>query len=140
MVRIGIAGVAALLAAGAAQAADLAPADIVARHNAAVARSDVEAMMADYADDAIVLEAGQAIQGKAAIRALLTRMFPAPAAGAAPSGAAAMKITRRWAEGDIGFFTWELPTIKGTDEFLVRGGKIAVQAVFLSPVPQAAAK
>ena len=134
MIKSGLAALAALMVLGATQAHALTPADIVARHTAAVAKSDVDALMADYADDAVVLEAGKAIQGKPAIRALLAGMFPAPKPGAAPTGAAAMKITRSWQEGSVGFFTWELPTIRGTDEFLVRGDKIMVQAVFLTPV------
>lgn len=132
MIRFGFGALAACMIAGSAQAADLSPADIVARHTAAVAKSDVDAMMADYADDAIVLEAGQAIQGKAAIRALLERLFPKQPAGAAPSGMATMKITKRWAEGDVGFFNWENGPAHGTDEFIVHGGKIAVQSVFIS--------
>lgn len=138
-VKAGIAALAALAAAGAAHAADLSPAEIVARHVAAVAKSDVAAMMADYADDAVVLQAGKTVQGKAAIRALFTRMFPTPAPGAAPSGTAAMKVTRTWAEGDVGLYSWELPTAHGIDEFRVRNGKIEVQAVFIAAPPAAPA-
>ena len=137
MIRTGIAALAVVMGIGAAQAADLSPADIVDRHTAAVAKSDVAAMMADYADDAVVLEDGKTIQGKPAIRALFDRMFPTPAAGAAPAGTAAMKVTRKWAEGNVGLYSWELPTIHGVDEFLVRNGKIEVQAVFLTPVAAA---
>ena len=135
MKRYGIAALAAFIVTGAGHAAGLSPTDIIRRHTSAVAQSNVDAMMADYADDAIVLEAGQAIQGKAAIRALFTRMFPPPAPGAPPAGTAAMKITKSWQEGDVGFFTWELPTVRGTDEFIVHRGKIQVQAVFLSAAP-----
>ncbi len=134
MIRFGIAALAAFTIAGVGQAADLTPAQIVERHNAAVAKSDVDAMMADYADDAVVLEDGKTIGGKAAIRALFERMFPKPAAGAAPTGTAAMKVTRRWVEGDVGLYSWELPAMHGVDEFRVRNGKIEVQAVFLTPV------
>lgn len=134
MIRSGIAAAAFLIGSGAAAAAGLSPSAIVDRHTAAVARSDVDAMMADYADDAVVLEDGKTIQGKPAIRALFARMFPTPAAGAAPSGTAAMKVTRKWAEGNVGLYSWELPTMHGVDEFRVRNGKIEVQAVFLTPV------
>ena len=58
--------------------------------------------------------------------------------GAAP--APAMKIIRVWEEGNVGFVTWQAGTLKGTDEFLVRNGKIAVQAVFLSDAPGAPAR
>jgi limonene-1,2-epoxide hydrolase len=134
MIKFGIAALAAFTIAGVGQAAELTPAQIVERHNAAVAKSDVDAMMADYADDAVVLEDGKTIGGKAAIRALFERMFPKPVAGAAPAGTAAMKVTRRWVEGDVGLYAWELPAMHGVDEFRVRNGKIEVQAVFLTPV------
>ncbi|MGI4876285.1 MAG: nuclear transport factor 2 family protein [Janthinobacterium lividum] len=136
MIRYGVGAIAALMITGAAPAAELSPIDIVNRHIAAVARSDVQAMMADYADDAVVLQATQARQGKAVIRALLNRMFPRPVPGAPPTGTAAMKIIRTWQDGDVGFFNWQLGSVSGTDEFLVRHGKIEVQAVFLGTAPQ----
>jgi len=135
MIRFGFTAVVAMMLAGTAQAATLTPAEIVARHNAAVAGSNVEAMLADYADDAVVLQDGKALQGKPAIRALFTRMFPKPAPGAAPSGAAAMTVTRKWAEGDVGFYSWQMGAVSGTDEFLVRNGKIKVQTVFIKSAP-----
>jgi ketosteroid isomerase-like protein len=140
MMKYGIGALAAVMLVSTAQAADLSPADIVHRHTAAVAKSDVDAMMADYADNAVVLEAGQALQGKAAIRALFERMFPRPVAGAPATGAAARKITRVWQEGNVGFVTWQMGPINGNDSFLVRNGKIEVQAVFLSGAPQAPAQ
>ena len=131
MIRYSIGAFAAVMVAGAAQAATPSPLDIVNHHVTAVAKSDVAAMMADYADDAVVLEAGQAMQGKAAIHALYERLFPKQPAGAAPSGVAAMKVKRIWQEGDVGFVNWQMGTTNGTDEFLIRDGKIAVQAVFM---------
>ena len=147
MLKYGVGALAMLMLAGMAQAAPLSPTDIIHRHTAAGAKSDLDAIMADYADDAVVLQAGKAFQGKAAIRPLFARMFPKrPAAGAAPVAAAtgkarpSMKVTRVWQEGNVGFMTWEMGPIHATEEFLVRNGKIAVQAVFMSGAPQAAAK
>lgn len=135
---------AASLVGGAACAADLTPTQIVERHTAS--GGNVDKIMADYADDAVVFQQGQAIEGKAAIRALFARMFgprpPAaapPAQGAAPPRAAQptgpMKVTRVWEEGHVGFMTWEAGPVKGTDEFLVKNGKIAVQVVYTSGGP-----
>lgn len=140
MRRTWVAALAAVTAAGAAHAADLTPTDIVNRHIAA-AKVGVDAIMADFADDAVVLQAGRAVQGKAAIRALFARMLaprPAapPAAGAPPSAPlAAMKVTRIWQEGNVGFDTWEMGPVHATEEFLVRDGKIEVQAVFMNGAP-----
>ena len=138
---------AAVLLSSTAHAADLTPTQIVQRHTAS--GGDVDKIMADYADDAVVFQQGQAIEGKAAIRAFFARMFgPRPAAsspgpGASPprpGPAAGMKVTRVWEQGNIGFMTWEAGPVKGTDEFLVKNGKIAVQVVYTSgpPAPPAA--
>ncbi len=145
MIKIGIATLAAILAVGTAQAATLTPTEIVNRHIGA--KGDIDAIMADYADNAVVLQSGRAVQGKAAIRTLFERMFPkrpagaAPAAAPAPAGGApaggppAMKVTRVWEEGNVGFVTWEMGPIHATEEFIVRNGKIAVQAIFMAPAP-----
>lgn len=138
MLRSVAGAVGALLLAGAAQAAALTPAEIVNRHVSA--GGDIDTIMADYADDAVVLQAGRAVQGKAEIRKLFERMFPkrseaTPAAEVSTAPAAprpAMKVTRVWEEGDVGFMTWEMGPMKTTEEFIVRDGKIQVQALFMS--------
>jgi hypothetical protein len=131
MLRYGLAAAAALLIAGTAQAAD-SPSDVVARHMAAFNKGDLSAMMADYADDAVVLQSGAAVQGKAAIQALFARIA-APPAGGAPR--LQLTTTKLWQEGDIGFVTWSGGPVSGTDQFLVRNGKIQVQVVFLAAPP-----
>lgn len=148
MTRLGTWIAAASFAAAiAAPALALTPTEIVNRHAAFGGKADVDGMMGDYADDAVVLQAGRAIQGKPAIRALFERMFPArPAAAAAvtpPATAAApprrpgggMNVTRVWEEGDVGFVTWTAGPVNATEEFLVRDGKIKVQAIFMSGAP-----
>jgi len=115
-----------------AYAAPLTPTQFVERHEAAAARSDVEAMLADYADNAVVLQASRTLEGKPAIRALFTRMFPK--GGPAPK----IEVERIWQEGNVGLVSWHMGTTKGLDSFLVRDGKIAAQAVFLNePGPAA---
>ncbi|OJY68104.1 MAG: hypothetical protein BGP16_14640 [Sphingobium sp. 66-54] len=141
MLRYVAGAMGALLLAGAAQAAALTPTEIVNRHTGA--GGDIDKIMADYADDAVVLQAGRAVQGKAEIRKLFERMFPKKPEGAAaaPAGAAPaaprpeMKVTRVWEEGDVGFMTWEMGPMKTTEEFIVRDGKIQVQALFMSGAP-----
>jgi hypothetical protein len=143
MFKPSLAALAALIATGAAQAATLSPTDIVNRHVSS--GGNIDAIMADYADDAVVLQAGKAYQGKAAIRPLFERMFagrPAtPPAGAAPAARPAgggMKVTRVWEEGNVGLMTWTAGPMNATEEFLVEDGKIKVQAIFMSRAPDAA--
>jgi hypothetical protein len=147
MVRFGIAALAALMLLGPAQAADLSPTDIVKRHTSA--GGNLDAIMADYADDAVVLQSGRAIQGKPAIRELFARMFPPRPAGAAPAvppaaGAAppagGMNVSRVWEEGNVGFMTWSRGPMNATEEFIVRNGKIQVQVIFMAAAPAPTAK
>lgn len=151
-----MAALAAVLAAGAAatahgQSAPLSPADIVTRHMAAAAKGDVDAIVADYADDAVTLVGGKATQGKVAIRAVFAGMFGArPAAGAAASAppGGGMKTLAIWQEGNVGFVSWQVGAggpnpMNGEDAFVVKNGKIEVQTVFTglpSPAGPAPAK
>ena len=138
-VRTAVAAAVALAALAAApmaaNAAGASPADVVNRHMANTAKGDIDAMMADYADDAVVLTAGKATPGKAAIRGMFEGML-----GPKATSKAVIKATKVWEEGDVGFVTWEMnagtpQAATGGDEFLVRNGKIEVQAVFFGGAP-----
>jgi hypothetical protein len=136
------AAVAVFALAGAASAAALQPTDFVHRHMAAAAKGDLDALVADYADDAVTITAGGATVGKAAIRAQFAKMFPGggkPAAG--PGGP--MKAIKIWQEGPVGMVSWESGPVKGTDAFVIKNGKIQSQSVFMAgppPGPRPAAK
>jgi ketosteroid isomerase-like protein len=135
MTRISMAALAAVLVAAAttqAQAADPSPSDVVNHHMSVVNTGDMDALMSDYADDAVVLQAGTAVQGKATITTTLTRLFgpDAPKMNIVP-----VKV---WQEGDVGFVDWTANggALKGQDSFLVKNGKIEVQAVWIGgPAP-----
>jgi hypothetical protein len=127
MIRTSLAAlVLAAAFAAPAMAADSSPADVVARHMQNAGKNDVAAVLADYADDAVVLTSqGQATQGKAAIGAMFKTIL-------APGGAASnIKTTKVWSDGDVGFVSWEAGLVKGVDMFVVRHGKIEVQSVFI---------
>jgi len=129
MKRLGMAAAIAVLAAAAAHADT--PSDFVRRHTSS--GGNVDAIVADYADDAVVLQNGRAVQGKAEIRKLFAGMFGggrAPGAGGPPGGG--MKVTRVWEEGNVGFMTWEAGPMHVTEEFIIRNNKIAVQAIFMA--------
>lgn len=130
--KAGLALVAGAVLAGAAAAAPLTPRQIVERHEAAAAKSDVEAMLADYADDAVVLEASRTLEGKAAIRGLFEGMFPKGRPG--PK----IEVERIWEQGNVGLVSWHVGATHGLDEFVVRNGRIVTQAVFLNETPPAA--
>lgn len=144
-------GTAALvLAAGAAHAAGSTPAEIVQRHVSS--GGNIDAIMADYADDAVVLQNGRAIQGKPAIRQLFENMFggcraaPPAAKAPGPEGAAPkaagpkMTVDKVWQEGNVGFVNWHMGPMHATEEFVTKDGKIEVQAIFMTGGPAAPAK
>jgi uncharacterized protein (TIGR02246 family) len=133
MIKLSAAAIAlAVGMAGQALAAGLSPEDIIHRHVDAGNRADAAAMAADYAEDAVVLQPGQATQGRDAIQTLFGRIF-------SPNAAQKVTITpiKIWSQGDVGFISWEANggAIKGQDSFLVRDGKIMVQAVFIGGGP-----
>jgi ketosteroid isomerase-like protein len=125
------ASLAALLAAVPAMAATPTPVEVVNHHMDAAAKNDVAAVMSDYADDAAVLNGASATQGKAAIGAMFKTLL-------VPNGpVSGIKAVKVWSQGDVGFVSWEAGARKGTDSFLVKNGKIEVQAVFIGAAPPA---
>jgi hypothetical protein len=149
MLKYAIPAMAMVLCAGAARAQGSSPAEIVQRHVGS--GGNVDALMADYADDAVVLQNGRAIQGKPAIRQLFQTMFggrraaPPTPQGAAPAappagGPPKMTVDKVWQEGNVGFDTWHVGATHASEEFLIRDGKIEVQAIFMSGGPPAPAQ
>lgn len=132
-----------LLSTPALAQADLTPEQIVRRHIGS--GGNLDAIMADYADDAVVFQQGRAVQGKAAIRELFSRMFPprpaapaaaAPAANAAPTPPRpAGPPPRIWQEGDVGFMVAQFGGGQVTEQYLVRHGKIVLQAIYTGAPP-----
>ena len=134
IIAAALAGV-VLLAGLPATAAAYTPEQIIHRHMAFGAKSDLAGMAGDYADDAVIMTAGQVVRGKAAIRASINRLLGPKAA---KLDIHAVKIT---SDGDVGIVFWEVPKgPHGEDTFLVRHGKILVQAVFMGATPAAPAR
>jgi ketosteroid isomerase-like protein len=137
IIAAAIAG-AALVAAVPALAQNFTPEQIIQRHMQFGAANDAKGMAGDYADDAVILSAGRAVRGKAAILESFNRML-----GPAPSIPAKMDIrpVKISSDGDVGIVFWQVPNgPHGEDSFLVRHGKIVVQAVFLGATPDAPAR
>ena len=143
MAKLAQAGIVfALIAAGPLSADPVAPRDTVAavvqRHQDAFAAKDLKALLADYADDAVVVFPTATPAGKAKIEAAFAAYF----AAAPASTSFDVKIDR--VEGDIGITKWIAnpgtpKAVEGQDAFVVRGGKIRFQATFgVHPVNPAA--
>ena len=116
------------------QAAEHTPLEIVHRHMAFGAAGKFDAMAGDYAEDGVILTAGKATRGRAAIRDMFRTMI---GPGSKPAN---IKPIRVWSEGDVGFVSWEMDpgtpkAVKGNDSFLVHHGRIVTQAVFIGEPP-----
>ena len=120
-----------------ALAQDLSPAEIVRRHVSS--GGDLDTIMQDYAEDAVVFQQGRAVQGKPAIRALFAKMFPPRPAGSPPRPATPNPNPPRiWEEGEVGFMTGQMGPVSLTEQYLVRNGKIVLQAIYTAAPPPAA--
>ncbi|HEX4001887.1 MAG TPA: nuclear transport factor 2 family protein [Candidatus Acidoferrales bacterium] len=115
-----------------AQASDTrTPEEVVKHHLDAFTRHDLDAVLSDYADDAIFLAPKQAVQGKPALRKMFESFFVNRGDSKAPAPVFEAKVT---ADGDVGYEHWVMNpgkpgSIEGTDAFVVRHGKIVFHTV-----------
>jgi ketosteroid isomerase-like protein len=93
-------------------------------HMAALAGGDVDDVMTDYTEDSLFISnAGGVMKGLDALRGVFEM-----AAGAMGD----LEILAEHVEDDTAFVAWKSGAIPfGTDTFVVRDGKIAVQTVAL---------
>jgi uncharacterized protein (TIGR02246 family) len=96
-------------------------AEVLERHMAALAAGDVDALMRDYADDAVMISGPEPIRGRDAIEQMFKRIAAAP-----PK----IEENVRVVEGDVAYVTWRSRHMAfGTDTFVIRDGKILYQTV-----------
>ena len=113
---------------------------IVDHHLGAFFKRDLDGILSDYAPDAVLFTANGPLRGVGQIRPL----FEALVAEFEKPGATFHLQTRSY-DGDCAFIVWTAETADnvyelGTDTFLVRGGKIAVQSFAGRIVPKRAAR
>jgi ketosteroid isomerase-like protein len=97
-------------------------------HLKAFGAGDLEAIMVDYADDALLITADDTFRGHEQIRNFFAGIF----GKVFPQGWSSIKVTRQVVEGDLAYITWSgtSAAIKvpfATDTFLHRDGKIIAQ-------------
>ena len=101
--------------------------DVLANHLKCFAEHDLEGILSDYAPDAVLFTLDGPLRGHA-IRSLFTTMlaeFRKPGAE--------FSLRQQFVEGESAYILWTAETADnlyelGTDTFLVRDGKIAVQS------------
>jgi len=108
------------------------PQQVVTHHLDAFTRHDLEAVLSDYADDAIFIAPKQTVQGKEALRKMFGSFFAnSNSQSATPAAAFEAKVT---SDGDVGYEHWVMNpgkpgSMEGTDAFVVRHGKILFHTV-----------
>jgi hypothetical protein len=109
---------------------------VLQNHVDAFLRNDLDALMSDFARDAVLVEPAGIHEGRERIRAFyrgLMRQFPA--------GASTIALDHKAIHGDLVYFLWHgrSPSLEvkfASDTLLLRGGRIAAQtfAGVLQPV------
>jgi ketosteroid isomerase-like protein len=94
---------------------------VIKHHVQALADGDLDATMADYADQCVFIGNGRIVEGKEAVRAIFQ--------GALANGPFKVTIKDALYHGNTGFITWEVPGVikLGTDTFLVENDLIVLQ-------------
>jgi ketosteroid isomerase-like protein len=101
--------------------------DVLSHHATAITAGDVDEILADYADDSVVLIPGRIFRGRDEIRELMTEVVT----DMLPPGST-LNMTCVVIEGDYAYIVWDAESEKfsfpmGTDTFVVRDGKIVFQ-------------
>lgn len=115
---------------------ELGNTETVVRHHlqAFVEQQGLDAILADYADDACFLSEGRACCGKPAIR----EFFDGFIAAFPPRAFGQFALRSLRVQGDLAYITWSAGPERplGTDTFVVRKGRIVSQtfAMYGAPV------
>jgi ketosteroid isomerase-like protein len=107
-------------------------AHVLRHHNIAMGQRDLDAVMSDYDDEAVLIDPAGTFKGKTAIRAAFERLLR--------SGVPLEPPTREVIEGELAYLVWSAPANKpgrvGAETLLIRHGKIVAQTVAaLGPPP-----
>lgn len=97
-------------------------------HSRALARGDVDDVLSDYTEDSVVITASGVRKGRKAIRGA----FEGFVAGLLKPGTYEFTLDSLSVEGEIAYVIWHAKCataniVLGTDTFVVKDGKIAVQ-------------
>ena len=89
---------------------------------------DIEALMADYAEDAVLITPDGALKGHAQIRSLFAQMFT----NTFPPDKTSLNVAKQVVDGEIAYILWwgssfyyNIPLV--IDTFVIRDGKIVAQ-------------
>ena len=105
--------------------AAIQPEAVVNHHIQAIMKRDLEAVISDYREDAVVFSPQGPVAGRDAIRELTASFMELVTDEFVKN----FKTIRQDAAGEVVYVLWQVEGLValGTDTFVVRDGKIAVQ-------------
>lgn len=121
---------------------------ILDRHVAAMKAGDLAGVMADYADDALVIAPNGIVSGEANVAGFnvfdgkdnITKLFAVLTNADNAAGMATMTTNYEFKGSDVSLMHWVQfagtpQELSGTDVWVIRDGKILSQTVLLNPPP-----
>lgn len=110
------------------------PREVFAHHGKALAASDLDAIVADYAEDSVLIGPGGVARGKDGIRQAFARLLE-------DLPDAAWDLKRQIFDGDLLFLEWAADSAvnrvdDGVDTFVFGDGTIRAQTVRYTPHPK----
>jgi hypothetical protein len=101
--------------------------EVLVHHDKAFKENDIEAIMADYTDESVLIIPDGTYKGLKQIRENYEQAF-----AAFPKDSTTMTVTKTVVVNDLGYILWQARTPKfevqyGTDTFIVQDGKILRQ-------------
>jgi ketosteroid isomerase-like protein len=117
--------------------ASLSTEALLTMHLARFGAGDLEGILSEYTDDAVLLSADGALRGPAALRPLFAAMFEEFALPGVT-----FELLARRVEGECAYIAWRAETPRrsytlGADTFIVRGGRIVYQTSAIASSPKA---
>ena len=108
-----------------------APQEIFAHHGKALAAGDLDEIVADYADDSVVITSAGVARGKDGVRRVFAQLLDD-----LPN--AAWDLKTQILEGDVLFLEWAADSAinrvdDGVDTFVFRDGMIRAQTIRYTP-------
>jgi hypothetical protein len=111
-----------------------APQEVFAHHGKALAAGDLDEIVADYADDSVVITSAGVARGKDGARTVFVKLLDD-----LPN--AAWDLKTQILDGDVLFLEWAADSAvnrvdDGVDTFVFRDGMIAAQTIRYTPHPK----
>lgn len=125
-----------VLASGALAEGAMSTEDLLRKHLDAFGAGDVEGLIADYAEDGVVLMQDGSLDGRDAIRGMLEGLV---AEFSQPGTAFAMDTSK--VDDNVAYIVWHAETPDnvyeyGTDTFVFVDGKIQTQTLTFKAIPK----